>query len=188
MPKNWRSGLQEVSTLSLLGAGFYGFVAVICGIACFVSTTFGRPSWHRWAWAALFCFFCVLLAMRVLDLEELSRDLMRDQLRSLGAYEGRRETQSLLAVGLSIVVISLSVFAVRRGWHKPSSRLEICLRLALLAAFVMVALIGLRLISLHSIDAILYGMRLNWVIDLGSATTVAICGIAYVRSTKSASA
>ncbi|MEP0473064.1 MAG: hypothetical protein ABJQ41_10395 [Marinomonas sp.] len=48
--------------------------------------------------------------------------------------------------------------------------------LAQISAIAMLCLIALRVISFHATDQLLYGMRLNWVID--PALTLAVAGAA----------
>jgi hypothetical protein len=47
---------------------------------------------------------------------------------------------------------------------------------------MMVMLLGLRIVSLHQIDVLLYGpAKLNWVIDIGASLTVLTAAGFYIR-------
>jgi len=53
---------------------------------------------------------------------------------------------------------------------------------AVLAACAMLFLMALRAISLHPIDALLYGpLKLNWIVDLGASFLVLGSAIHYTR-------
>ncbi len=177
--------LQDVSLLNWLGAGLYLFVAMMCGAAWRVSVRQGMSVPHGRAWFLIALFFCLLIASRLLGLEDMLRDVMRDLLRSQGAYEGRTYWQLPAVIALFAIAVCALGLIARQGLHATpaavSSGANRMLMTAQLAAFAMLLLVGLRTISLHSVDAMLYSgpIRLNWILDIGASLLVAGCAVRF---------
>ncbi len=177
--------LLDVSLLNWLGAGLYLFVVIMCGAAWRVSVQRGMRVSQARAWRLMAVFFGLLIASRLLGLEDMLRDVMRDLLRSQGAYEGRSFWQLPAVIALlAIAAITVGLMA-RQGFRAKSGAVSVSayrmLLTAQLSAFAMLLLIGLRIISLHSVDALLYGgpIKLNWIMDIGASLLVAGCAARY---------
>lgn len=170
-----------LSTLSFVAAGFYALVVIACLAAAFVALAKKQQLGRIYIWAGLAALFAVLIFLRLNDLEEIWRDQLRDMMRAEGAYEARRAYQLPLALGV-ITLIELAVFAwIVRSFRTAQGRRNVAVAVAQLGAFLMAGLIALRMVSLSLVDRMLYGpMKLNWVVDIGSATLVAGCAAYYV--------
>lgn len=152
------------------------FVAIASALAFLESGRRGPSNWHAKAWAGLAVLFLLLAASRIAGAEEWLRDSVRAWLRAQDQYRGRREVQSL--AGAAIVAVGAAIFAVwfYRTVRNRRSRRGIAAMIALGSGGGMIFLIVLRMISFHPIDRLLYGFKLNWVIDIG--TSLAVLGAA----------
>ena len=171
-----------ISHFSFAAAALYVLVAMAAAAAASIATGRRQPVWNRNVWAALAVLFTGLVVLRFLGTEEILREALREGLRSDGSYAGRRWVQGVIA-SIAIAVVALAGFAiVRRLSRSLKGRRNIATSAALVAGAAMVFLVVLRLISLHMIDAALYGpLKLNWIIDLGSSLVVAAGAIYYIR-------
>lgn len=171
-----------ISPLSLAVSGIYIVVAVLTAVAGMVAGQRRQPAWHRRAWLLLAILFALLVAMRLLNVEELLRENLRELLRVDAAYDNRRDFQQPLAaavVGLGGLA-GLMLFA----WvlRKLPGRRNLAVLAGLAAGAGMLTLVALRLISLHAVDAWLYGpLKLNWVADVGFCLVTAVAAGWYIR-------
>jgi hypothetical protein len=70
-------------------------------------------------------------------------------------------------------VVGLLALGMWVQWRAAHGRRNMALFVAFAALATMVMLLGLRTVSLHQIDVLLYGpTKLNWVIDIGASLTV----------------
>lgn len=111
---------------------------------------------------------------------------MRAYLMTEGAYGARRTVQAPL-VALAMTSAVLATFVLLFRWSRTvRGRRNVARAVAILAVLVMVLLIALRLASLHSLDALLYGpLKLNWIIDIGISLTVLGVAAYYVNIVRS---
>lgn len=181
---------QGPSALSLLGAGLYVVVALACAMAAIATRGAGEARSSPRGWLVIGVFFVLFALMRLLQTEDILRDLLRGLLEWSDAREGRRALQlplSLLALAIAGVP---AVWLMRRikaagVWSRGSA-----LDWARLATLCMVALIGLRLISLHWVDAVLFSpaigpLRINWMLDIGLSVAVLLAALAYAEKVRS---
>ncbi|MFO6446918.1 hypothetical protein ACLBKU_07190 [Erythrobacter sp. NE805] len=168
------------STLSLIAAMFYCAVAALGGLALFRAIVQQQLPWHRWGWAMVVALFVVLAIVRVFSVEDWIRGDLREVLIQGKAYDTRRAVQGPLSAILFL--ISAAGFAslfyyIRRGIE---GRRNVAILAALGCTSGMLLLFGLRIVSLHSVDALLFGpLKLNWFLDIGLSATVAICAVRY---------
>ncbi|MFN3990788.1 MAG: hypothetical protein ACK4IS_11070 [Erythrobacter sp.] len=173
---------SEPSILSISAAGLYCLVALACLAAGLGARAAPANRQHLRVWIALAVMFLVLATMRSLGIEEWLRDELRTALRAQGSYQSRRDVQRPIAAGFVVLV---AVFAL--SWlllRRPAARARrnMPLLLAGAAAGGMLLLVGLRLISLHQIDVLLYGpLKLNWFADLGASLVVLGAALVYAR-------
>lgn len=167
------------STLSLFTGGLYLIVA-----ACCVTAAASREmvAWHRQGWISLVCLFTLLALMRWLDIEQIVQDQLRRILKSEGAYGARRDWQAMVVT----IIASVGAFGAFWGILKMSqyriSRLDGCVLTSITAGSAMIALVAIRLISLHFLDWFLYGpLKGNWFVDLGLSLTVLVGAACYIR-------
>lgn len=170
------------SMLSLIAAGAYAVVAAACVAALSSAIGTQQMPWHRLAWTGLAAIFIALAAMRVIALEDLVREELRLLLRSEGAYDDRRTLQGLIFAVLFSAAAFAGAFWGFRIARTIRGRRNIVTVVALAACCVLTLLILLRIVSLHSVDALLYGpLKLNWIIDLGTSAVVLVCAVQYRR-------
>lgn len=169
------------SLLTLAGSTIYLTVAAICVLAFIYAFKRDRPMAERCAWLFAGGCFIVLALMRILGIEEILRDLLRQTLLANGTYTMRRTIQGPIAA-TAILTLFAILFGASGAWRPSRSRLDNAVRWGRLGLTTMAMLVALRLISFHPVDALLYkGPHLNWLIDIGSSLVVAMAGWQYTR-------
>lgn len=167
------------SFLSIIAAGFYVMVAISCGRAS------AKAPQYRRSWIVLAAVFVLLAASRMLSVEDILRDGLREILRTDELYETRR------AIQWPVAIVALSILAMVAGWQAKTfaatqSRRGRIVRLAILSTYGMAGLIALRMISLGPIDHFLNGpLKLNWILDMGFSLAVLLASIRFVTLPKS---
>ena len=170
------------STFSLIAACFYAAVAASCLLALVPAVRLRQARWHGLGWSAIALLFVLLGVMRVSGVEELLREVLRNLLRSQGAYDHRRELQGPIFAALLVTVAFLGGFWVYCTAQTISGRRNFATAIAIACGCVLIFLNLLRIVSLHSVDQLLYGpLKLNWFIDLGASAVVIVCGVYYWR-------
>lgn len=173
--------MLKMTTLSLLGVFFYAITAAL-GIAAARSVRVHQRSGGQFVnWLVIAAFFLVLMGLRGFLIEDWTEQTLRRALRTGQLYEERRELQAALAAGLATVSLIAVGFAARRAIQRVEDRLDWAVLVANGASLAMAGLVGLRLMSYHTIDEILYGLRLNWIIDVGATLVVAVSALLYLR-------
>lgn len=161
---------------------FYILVAIAAGAGAGVAHNRRQQAWHMRSWLLLACLFLLLAASRMFDVEEMLRYNLRQMLRADAAYEHRREFQRPLVAGLVAIAAMFGFWWTYRVARRIKGRRNIAVMVALVSGACMVLLIAMRMISLHLIDALLYGpLKLNWVADVGLSWMVIGAAIYYIR-------
>lgn len=168
------------STLSIVAVLLYAAVAFCAILAASRAQVRRQVAWHTWAWYIIAALFLALALARLLNVEEWLRGDLRSLLYSEHAYERRRMLQrplfALLFIVAATVVAGLFYHLVRG----QSGRRNTAAVVALGCTGGMLFLLLLRLVSLHSVDAVLYGpLKLNWVADIGLSLTVIASALSY---------
>jgi hypothetical protein len=170
------------SILSLGAAGLYALVLGVCLLAAATATGQRQPFAHRRTWVLIAFAFGLFALLRIAGFEEMLRGLLRSELRLDGGYDQRRALQRPLAFAVSAVVGAMFAWGLWRQWRAAQGRRNMALFVAFAALTMMVMLLGLRIVSLHQIDVLLYGpAKLNWVIDIGASVTVLAAAGFYIR-------
>lgn len=173
---------QVPSIYSLGAAGLYIVVLLVCLMSAAIAGRQRQPAVHRRMWMLIAIAFGAFAIMRIYGFEEQLRDFLRSGLRTEGAYDNRRTIQRFVAFGVVAAVGGLFVWELVRQSRGLRGRSTIALFAAFAALAMMAMLIGLRIVSLHQIDALLYGpARLNWFIDIGATLTVLAAAAIYIR-------
>lgn len=151
-------------------------------MAAYASCQHGRESSHKLAWAGLAVLFVLLLVFRIMNAEAMIREYFRACLWAAGDYERRRDFQRPIVAGLILVAGFSGLWWITLIYRSLTDRRNLAVLLALSAGAGMVVLLAMRLVSLHAIDALLYGpAKLNWVADAGLSCIVASAAIYYSK-------
>lgn len=170
------------SIFSLFAAVVYAGVAIACLFAAASARRYRQPPAHWKIWAAIALVFLLLAAMRSFGLEEVIRQFFRDLLRLEGAYVERRTYQRWLAGAVILGICGLFAFGFRRQSRSMRGRRNMALLAAQASTLAMAMLVGLRFVSLHQIDQLLYGpLKLNWFADLGASLATLAAAAIYLR-------
>lgn len=170
------------SLLSLSAAGLYLLVMAVCLGAAMVASRHRQSPNHARTWLVIGLAFALLAAMRITGLEEIVRDLFRDVLRVEGTYADRRSIQRPLAVAVIFGVMGLAAWVLYRQSRRARGRRDLALLAAVASVILMLLLLGLRIVSLHQLDRLLYGpLKLNWVTDIGASLLTMGAAAVYMR-------
>lgn len=171
------------SILSLIAAGLYTVILALCLYAAMVARRYSQPPAHFWIWGLIGLIFCAFALLRVVGAEELLRMMLRNQLLNDGIYDARRSFQRPLVNVLMVMFAALMIWGLVQQYRAAvHGRRNMALFIALAAMATMLFLMGLRIVSLHQVDWVLYGpAKLNWFLDIGASLTVAAAAGYYVR-------
>lgn len=168
------------SPLSLIAAILYLVVAVAAIWAMISSLRSRQVMWHTVAWITIAAIFLSLAMMRVFAAEEMARMLLRGLLQSEGAYDKRRIVQGPLFAVVFITAAAILAGFVYFSANHIRGRRNMAAVVAIGGAGGMVFLLLLRIISLHSVDDLLYGpLKLSWIGDIGMTLAVLGSAIRY---------
>ncbi len=163
----------------------YVLVMIATGAAAAVGKSNAQQAWHSRSWIILCLLFCLLIISRLLDAEELMRDNLRAALRADASYDNRRDFQRPMAAAVIAIAFSIGLAWIYRVGRRIQGRRNIAVALALICGAAMLFLIALRMISLHAIDALLYGpLKLNWFADVGLSCLICVAAVLYMRIVK----
>ncbi len=173
--------LPKISLFSLAAVSLYLLVMLAALTAAGSAMQRRQQPWHWQVWVAIALFFVVLAVIRALGLEHQWQDELRTTMRADGVYGERRDVQRPLAALLIAVTALIAFLFAYRGVGRVRGRRNVAVVAAAMSAFVMIGLVALRLVSLHPVDALLYGpIKLNWILDIGSSIVVLVAAVWYV--------
>jgi hypothetical protein len=162
-------------------------IYIVCAAAAAVTARFtsrrGLPHRDRLNWWGMACLLIFMAFSRVVGFEHRFSDYFRSLAHLNGVYNDRRELQKPL---VAIILVSVAAGVgytlnreLKKGTTHPAARMVF---ISQIAATILIVLMTLRMISLHSIDALLYSRgpaRLNHILDLGSCIAIAACASYY---------
>jgi hypothetical protein len=148
-----------------------GGTAILLGVAERRHGSATDPTFWPVFWFTTGALLLSMALARASNASEILTDIGRAQARSDGWYETRRVLQAWV-IGIVTAVWALTVtFAV---WRVPERRRRYLP--TAIAVFTLVCFVGIRLISLHQVDALLHDH------DLGGVTVGAVVEIALLVS------
>jgi hypothetical protein len=166
--------------LSLAAAVLYGGVAAACLLAWSQARGSHQQAWHAAIWLGAAVLFAMLIASRVFNVEELARLELREALRMRGEFGQRRDTQGWIVAAVLTLVAAAGLYAAYTITSRISGRRNIAVAVAATSCGVMLAVIAMRMVSLHALDALLFGpLKLNWVGDIGASCATLGAAIYY---------
>ena len=166
--------------LSMAVSTLYALAVLACAGAFFTSAKFRQQNWHKTVWLCLALLFVGLIAWRLTGAEEYLRDTIRGWMREQGQYDDRRTYQRPVAaavVALVFAVIAWQFFRFGRGLQGRRNFAAIA---GAASGGAMILLVTLRMISLSPIDKLLYGLKLNWLVDTGSTVAAIAASLFYI--------
>lgn len=169
------------SLFSLGAVGVYALVVLASLAAGGAAISQRQQNWHWRAWAMVGLLFAAFAMVRAFGLEEWLRDMLRAVLRNESVYDQRRTLQGPLTAAVIAAAFGLALLWLYRLVRTVRGRRNAAVFVGYGGALAMLALLTLRLISLHQIDAVLYGpLKLNWFADLGASLVVLLAAGAYI--------
>lgn len=164
---------EGLTILSLFAIILYSLVGVFCIVALRSAFKFNQEIWHIIAWGLISGLFILLIASRIFLIEDVLRAELRGWLGDQDLVSERRDYQGpIVAVVIIIATVCIGVIA-RYFAIRLLKRRDRAVGIAVAASAAMIILIILRSISLHSLDAFLYGpLKLNWIGDIGASLTI----------------
>ncbi|RPF71515.1 hypothetical protein [Aurantiacibacter spongiae] len=182
--KRQLTGVDFLSGFSLIGLLAYLAVAVLALATGALARRFVRPADQVRGWILLAVWFVCLAAYRGFAVEDAAKALVRGRFRESGVYADRWYVQAptILLVMLLVTVLAYAAFRVlRANWQR---RGKAAMLIAQVAAAAHVPLSILRIVSLNTVDKLLYrgSLRLNWLLELAMLTAVFVCAAWYIRN------
>jgi len=170
-----------MSWMSQLAVLVYGLVMLACLAAVRAAAPQSDRRGDLYHWLACIAAFAGMIALRVGQVEDRSRDAARGWAQQAGEYQSRFELQLpvvLLMAALGLVIAYVFIRLWRASRRGSRARLVLLSRFAVLG---LVPLFGLRLASLHQIDRVLYSgpLRINWMIEGVICVVVGGCAALY---------
>ena len=131
-----------------------------------------------WFWRGVAMFFLVMALYRAIGAEHLATDRLRQVATGEGWYDERQGGQALLTA-FGVLVLTAAAVWIGVRWRAPWQ-----LRLTMLATVGYAVLSGLRLVSLHIVDSLLYRslgpIHANWLFELALVGVIWLCAIATI--------
>ena len=169
------------SALSLVAAGLYAAVIGAAIVALFQSRKARQRPAHSRVWLVIAVVFALLVASRIVMIEEALRADLREWLRASDVFSGRRAMQGpfiAIALGSCLLVGFGGAYLTMR---KIAGRRDRAVAIAAAGCAAMFVIVAMRMVSLHAMDVLLYGpLKLNWVGDLGSSAAIIAAAAYYV--------
>jgi hypothetical protein len=130
------------------------------------------PSLWPAFWLLTAAVFLAMAIGRAADLGGLATELGRSEARAQGWYADRRRIQAVVigllgASWLVVVAVSLVKVPARRRRYLPAA----------LAVFTLMCFVGVRLISLHQVDSLLYRRHIGGA-EVGTLAELVLLAVA----------
>lgn len=169
--------------LNYLASLSYLVAASLCLVAALTGQRTRRSRSDMIVWLSACGLFIALIAVRLLGGEDIARDFLRGIATGEGFYSTRTAGQLAALIVLG-GLLALGWNKIRGDWlKKRGSKSAIFIRIALVGMFGFALLYGLRIISLHALDRLLYAgpVRLNWVLEAAFTLIIAGPAVQYLR-------
>jgi hypothetical protein len=175
---NWSPGIGDPSPMGWLTVALYFYAAYRCfRLARGRATRLVKQESSVW-----WIFTLALLALGInkqLDLQTALTEIGRFMAREQGWYETRQIVQ---AEFLGLVAIAGLVSIVALVWI--TRRMPKATQLAVAGGVALIAFVAMRAASFHHFDRLIgrsfFGLRVNWVFEIGSIAIILIA--AHLRS------
>jgi hypothetical protein len=125
-------------------------------------------------WLLTAAIFLVMAIGRAIDLGDLLTRIGRDQAYAQGWYDNRRKIQALVVGGVGAVWLITVAVAL---WRVPARQRRYLP--AAIAVFTLMCFVGVRAISLHQIDSLMYRRELAGA-QIGTVGELTLLALAVV--------
>lgn len=169
----WRPEIGDPTFMGWFTVAAYALAAVL--------------AWRAWSvkreriWLGTAVLMALLCVNKQFDLQSLVTDIGREVARHGGWYEDRRKVQKGFVLA---VLAGAGLFACWFVWRFR----DFLVRNKLLAAglFLLLTFIVVRAISFHHVDVFLKvriaGIKMNWLLELGGISLVAVAAFRSGRA------
>lgn len=172
-----------MSTPALLSLILYGIACGSCALAAMLAIWHRRPRHHVICWLSGALLYALQFLSRWSGFEEQLRTALRSSLVASAQYGDRWSMQGPLA---AVAIFGIALLLALVWWWRPTGRQrrsEAMVRIGAIGMLGSLGLIGLRILSFHPLDRLLYAgpVRLNWLLDGGLAGIVILAATLYAR-------
>lgn len=169
--------------LNIIATTAYVIFLFPCLFAAYQARRCGRPTGHVVTWVVAAMLLLALALSRANGWEDIAREALRSALEQSGNHAQRRLIQAPFMVVAIVCAAAMPIYIWATLSRGRPRRSVVLTKLAELVIAAFVALIALRLVSLHATDRLLYAgpVRLNWVLDGGLSLGLAVLAVLYVR-------
>ena len=190
----WRPRIGDASFMGWLTVAAYGLTTILCLIVALKQSAEaggsqaagvasaenkGASLQHR-MWMGVAVLMAFLCLNKQLDLQSLLTNIGRIVANQGGWYEQRRTVQFWFVVAVGLASIAAFVFLAWKTRSIFRGRTLLLLGLSMLLLFVV-----MRAASFHHVGVFLerrvLGLKLNWVLELGSIALVAVSAVQAIR-------
>ena len=166
------------TTLDVVGSVLLALTAAVMLAVAVIVARRGLVVRLVWIWRIAAAVFLAAALYRALGGEHVLTERLRLMAASEGWYDERQTSQALLsAIGVVVVAVALWF-----GMRFPAPWPE---RLTALVVVGYLVLSGLRLVSLHMVDSLLYRslgpIHANWLLEVALLSTTWVCAILAIR-------
>lgn len=172
---------ETPSILSMLAACLYAVVISACVLAYIEARKARQNPLHGRIWIAIAVIFALLIVSRLLLIEDAIRADLRESLKASQIFAARREMQGPFIAAALLICLVVAFGGAYLTMRKIVGRRDRAVAIAATSCAVMLVIVAMRIISLHAMDALLYGpLKLNWVGDLGASAAIIAAATFYV--------
>jgi len=186
----WRPRIGDPSFMGWLTVAAYGLTAILCFVTALKQTAAkagavvaegAAARRERRMWMGVAVIMAFLCLNKQLDLQSLLTNVGRIIANQGGWYEQRRTIQFWFVVAVGLISIAAFVFLVWKTRSVLRGRILLLIGLSMLLLFVV-----MRAASFHHVGVFLGwrvgGLKLNWILELGSIALVAVSAAQAARS------
>ncbi|MEP3333777.1 isopropylmalate isomerase [Sedimentitalea sp.] len=169
LSESWSPTIGDPGVMGWATVAVYGVAALLCAVA-FYKQPAGRLKVFGYGLTLL---LMLLMVNKQLDLQSALTAGARCLAQLQGWYEDRRAIQVGFILVLLLYCIGFGLFVVWVMWRHLGQ-----IWLMLLGLILLLAFIAVRAVGFHHFDAIINAqvgnVRLNWVLELGGLTLIAV--------------
>ena len=178
----WAPGIGDPTVIGWITVIVYFIVAVICLKAAFTTIQNNKQTTEKSIktfWIFLTLFLVALGINKQFDFQSLLTQIGRDISVEQGWYKHRRIVQMYFVSMIGTIGIIALTFLIKT-YHNTYSSIKITLA----GCITLFVFIVIRASSFHHIELLidmkLFGIKVNWLLELGSLVIIGIGAYRYV--------